>query len=80
MRSTSLFTNVKMDQQTGCWNWTGAKTTAGYGTMGLSGRTAYVHRISAWLYLHGPHPMEARMCIYVIGVIIQDVSILTIFL
>lgn len=30
----------------GCWVWTGSKTTAGYGTMGIGGKTSYMHRYS----------------------------------
>jgi hypothetical protein len=36
-----------IDLDTGCWVWQRAKTTAGYGTLTLDGRTAYAHRLEA---------------------------------
>lgn len=34
-----------IDFDTGCWVWQRAKTTAGYGTLTLDGKTAYAHRV-----------------------------------
>jgi hypothetical protein len=34
-----------IDLDTGCWVWQRAKTTAGYGTLTVEGRTAYAHRV-----------------------------------
>lgn len=39
----------------GCWIWTGAKITAGYGTLNVNGKTAYAHRLS-WSIHHGRIP------------------------
>lgn len=35
---------VAIDPQTGCWNWTGAKTPRGYGKIGCGRRVVYTHR------------------------------------
>jgi hypothetical protein len=40
---------------TGCFDWTGALTSAGYGSLRHNGKTAYAHRI-AWELVHGPIP------------------------
>jgi hypothetical protein len=48
MRLTS---RVKIDQETGCWNWTGALVGNGYGYMSFKGEPKYTHRISAMLFL-----------------------------
>jgi len=37
-----------------CWTWTGAKMSAGYGTIG-NGKTAYAHRLS-WEFAYGAIP------------------------
>lgn len=39
----------------GCWLWQGGKTTAGYGTVYVDGKTVYVHRVSHEAYI-GPIP------------------------
>lgn len=37
----------------GCWEWTAARSAAGYGQIGASGRVLYAHRV-AWEMLRGP--------------------------
>jgi hypothetical protein len=37
--------DYRVDLDTGCWIWQRAKTTAGYGTLTLDGRTQYAHRV-----------------------------------
>lgn len=34
-----------------CWNWTGAKTSSGYGCLGWNGDVVQAHRVAA--FLHG---------------------------
>ena len=48
----SLFSNIKLDVETGCWNWTGSvwKST-GYGRLSFLGRQHGAHRVSAHVYL-----------------------------
>lgn len=36
----------KIDDQTGCWNWIGAKDTSGYGMISLDGKIYRAHRLS----------------------------------
>ncbi len=46
-----------------CWPWTGARTRAGYGLMGLGPRNAggiYVHRLS-WELAHGR--LAGELCV-----------------
>lgn len=41
----------EIDPETGCWIWTGAKSSAGYGQVDLTGfKTQSVHRIAYMLY------------------------------
>ena len=40
---------------TACWTWTGARQSAGYGSMGMNGKTVLVHRY-AYEMLVGPIP------------------------
>lgn len=37
---------------TGCWIWKWGKTTEGYGEIFFNGKTQYVHRVSAFIYLN----------------------------
>lgn len=48
----SFFRNISLDEKTGCWNWTGARTYGGYGRLWYLGRPEFVHRISAHCYLN----------------------------
>lgn len=47
----SFFTHMKLDESSGCWNWTGSKNNSGYGKRLFRGKHDTVHRISAILYL-----------------------------
>lgn len=40
-----LSSYLDIDEDTGCWNWTGALTTAGYGTYKWNGKQTSAHRI-----------------------------------
>lgn len=44
-----------------CWLWTGGKTTAGYGTLGIGGKQRYAHRI-AWKLSNGDIPDGLYVC------------------
>ncbi len=37
-------TRYEVDQASGCWNWTGAISTRGYGKLGYDGKTGLAHR------------------------------------
>ncbi len=45
----------EMDESTGCWEWTGTKTTGGYGLFRCLRQDMPAHRFSWWMY-HGPIP------------------------
>jgi hypothetical protein len=45
----------------GCWVWTGARTRAGYGTLGVDGSTRYTHRLCYEEFV-GPIPDGMRAC------------------
>lgn len=54
----------------GCWDWTGAKNTNGYGRIQVDGKTAYAHRASYEHYvgpipdgLHLDHLCRNRSCV-----------------
>lgn len=38
---------MSVGHDSGCWEWTGRHTVAGYGTLRLNGEVVYVHRLSA---------------------------------
>lgn len=46
---------AKVEKTSECWNWTGAKVSAGYGELNISGRPAYAHRL-AYEHFVGPIP------------------------
>ncbi len=45
-----FFNKISIDQITGCWNWTGAHNSKGYGNMRYNKKTIAPHRVMyAWL-------------------------------
>ena len=56
---------AKVDKSDGCWNWTGAKSSGGYGSINISGAIKIAHRVS-WSMVNGPIPSgdhHGTMCI-----------------
>jgi len=56
--------NVKNVGGEGCWEWTGTKTTGGYGVLSVDRRPEKAHRI-AWRLTHGepaPHFFVCHRC------------------
>jgi hypothetical protein len=53
----------KVDKQgpDDCWNWTGAKTRLGYGSIGVDGKTMSAHRV-AWAMEYGSLPDDKDVC------------------
>lgn len=45
----------KVDKTHGCWNWTAARSSSGYGTFISKGKSYTAHRY-AWLETHGYLP------------------------
>ncbi|WP_366520184.1 HNH endonuclease signature motif containing protein [Chelatococcus sp.] len=52
---------TKIDEQSGCWLWTGSKTHNGYGELNVDRRARRVHRLSYEL-LHGSIPTGEFVC------------------
>ena len=44
-----------------CWEWRGARTTAGYGALRYNNKTVYAHRFS-WVCWNGPIPKGLHVC------------------
>ena len=57
----SFFTHVRLNSETGCWNWLGTKTRAGYGVLMHLGKKQYAHRLSAAFYLG--FDLTSPMCV-----------------
>jgi hypothetical protein len=49
-----LIDRIQLDNQTGCWNWRGAKNSSGYGIASYLGKVVNAHRLSAHLWLKLP--------------------------
>jgi hypothetical protein len=61
---------AKVEKSDGCWEWTSAKSRAGYGVFRLGGKTVYAHRLSMFIAgtpipngLHGCHHCDNRSCV-----------------
>jgi hypothetical protein len=59
MRAATLrrFWSKVMDRPDGCWEWTGAQNSRGYGSVGIDGVVRSTHRV-AYEMLAGPIPDE----------------------
>lgn len=56
MTATERFlSKIRRDPDTGCWLWTGATNSNGYGQIKVDGRTTYAHRF-AYEVARGPVP------------------------
>jgi len=51
---------AKVAKTEGCWEWTGYKQPAGYGTFYMDGPKIYAHR-AAWEFTNGPVPDEMHL-------------------
>ena len=59
-RTRGLFDGVVLDNETGCWNWTGASAD-GYGQKYYRGRQHNVHRLAAHLWMG--FDLESGLCV-----------------
>ena len=48
-------------KESGCWEWMGAKTKAGYGHLNIYYKNQYAHRIS-WELKYGEIPKDMILC------------------
>jgi hypothetical protein len=65
-----FFEKVNTDENTGCWNWIGAKTSGGYGNFAIKKVNFVAHRVSYELVngeipegLHLDHLCRNRACV-----------------
>jgi DNA-binding XRE family transcriptional regulator len=65
-----LLSKVRMDGDSGCWNWTASKFGVGYGQFKLNGKMRLAHRVSWELHngaipdgMHVCHTCDNRACI-----------------
>jgi len=52
-RLKRLYSKITIDPETGCWNWSGAKGSLGYGQSWYEGRLIGAHRLM-YMLLAGP--------------------------
>lgn len=52
---------AKVEKTDGCWLWTAALSTTGYGRIGVGKKMAYTHRLS-WEMHNGPIPPGMHIC------------------
>jgi hypothetical protein len=52
---------VKINEETNCWDWIGAKNRKGYGSLHFGGKTRIAHRMSYELYV-GEIPSGLLVC------------------
>lgn len=57
-----LINRMQLDEETGCWNWRGCRTTYGYGVTHYLGQKIYAHRLSAHLWLRMPLDSDKFVC------------------
>lgn len=50
-----FWSHVNTAGPNGCWIWSGAKTTSGYGKFGYKGKAVLAHRL-AWFLIYGEDP------------------------
>lgn len=51
----------RVNKTDGCWLWTGARGSTGYGVMPINGKRWGAHRLS-WLLAFGPIPAGLHVC------------------
>ena len=56
----SISARISVDPQTGCWNWTGKHTPAGYGLLRRQGKWKMAHRL-VYEIVCGPIPLGLHL-------------------
>lgn len=57
-----VFDKVKVNVETGCWEWQGLKDVGGYGSIGVGGRHWKVHRLNWQMFNGQPVPEGMLVC------------------
>lgn len=57
----SFWLNVDRSDPNGCWEWTGRRKPAGYGSLFIRGKNLVAHRV-AWRLVCGPIPPGMFIC------------------
>jgi hypothetical protein len=66
-----FFAKVRLKEETGCWEWTGARSTNGYAKVGIRRQSLYAHRVVfGWFWgpevlgdLEVDHLCRNRLCV-----------------
>ena len=61
-KRVALFTHMRLDEVSGCWNWQGARDANGYGRIRFHARAVLVHRLAAHLWMREPIRSEHDVC------------------
>ena len=56
-----LLSKIKVNKDTGCWEWNGCKRHRGYGAIAVNGRLEQAHRIS-YIEFNGDIPEGMYVC------------------
>jgi hypothetical protein len=56
-----IFSRIEINNETGCWEFTGAKSTQGYGRTCFSGKYMYTHRLM-YEFCYGEIPAGKYIC------------------
>lgn len=56
----NFWSRVARGRSDECWEWTGSRNNAGYGTVGWAGKVWTAHRVAAWLVGMVKHPARPR--------------------
>lgn len=54
-----IFSKISIDDETGCWNWTGSLDEQGYGLLWFKRRTERIHRVMFAFFKH-PIPRGSK--------------------
>src|ERR1700729_3986623 len=59
MNPSEWTSHRKVNEETGCWEWTKAKDANGYGVFRMNGVNQRAHRMAAYLFLG--HPLKDKL-------------------
>lgn len=59
--AAKLLAKIKINSETGCWEWTASENGSGYGEIRINYKKRYTHRLSYELHI-GPIPKGMHVC------------------